>query len=88
MCVYEVRRAPPDTVSGSAADKLTQVVDQLLGSVERLSNSCGGQGDDSRVRHRFRCSVLMETRDCMASIRSKATMKTAPRTGSSTKHAR
>ncbi|KAH3818785.1 hypothetical protein DPMN_120511 [Dreissena polymorpha] len=50
-CVHEVRRAPsPGTVSGSAVDKFTQVVDRILGSVERLSNSCGSQDDDSRVR--------------------------------------
>ncbi|KAH3690914.1 hypothetical protein DPMN_191211 [Dreissena polymorpha] len=50
-CVHEVRRAPsPGTVSGSAVDKLTQVVDRILRSVERLSNSCGSQDDDSRVR--------------------------------------
>ncbi|KAH3882503.1 hypothetical protein DPMN_006443 [Dreissena polymorpha] len=51
MCVHEVRRAPsPGTVSGSAVDKLTQVVDRILGYVERLSISCGSQDDDSRVR--------------------------------------
>ncbi|KAH3776585.1 hypothetical protein DPMN_178016 [Dreissena polymorpha] len=50
-CVHEVRRAPsPGTVSGLAADKLTQVVDRILGSVERLSNSCGSQDENSRVR--------------------------------------
>ncbi|KAH3824346.1 hypothetical protein DPMN_126181 [Dreissena polymorpha] len=50
-CDHEVRRAPsPGTVSGSEVDKLTQVVDRILGSVERLSNSCGSQDDDSRVR--------------------------------------
>ncbi|KAH3818468.1 hypothetical protein DPMN_120189 [Dreissena polymorpha] len=50
-CVHEVRRAPsPDTVSGSAVEKLTQVVDRLLGSVGRLSDSRGSQDDDSRVR--------------------------------------
>ncbi|XP_052269593.1 uncharacterized protein LOC127871024 isoform X3 [Dreissena polymorpha] len=50
-CVHEVRRAPsPDTVIGSAVDKLTQVVDRLLGSVGQLSDSCGSQDDDSRVR--------------------------------------
>ncbi|KAH3722394.1 hypothetical protein DPMN_065352 [Dreissena polymorpha] len=53
-CVHEVRRAPsPGTVSGSVVDKLTQVVDRILGSVERLSNYCGSQDDDSRVRQPF-----------------------------------
>ncbi|KAH3812829.1 hypothetical protein DPMN_141270 [Dreissena polymorpha] len=50
-CVHEVRRAPsPDTVIGSVVDKLTQVVDRLLGSVGQLSDSRGSQDDDSRVR--------------------------------------
>ncbi|KAH3863205.1 hypothetical protein DPMN_026185 [Dreissena polymorpha] len=50
-CVHEVRRAPsPDTVIGSAVDKLTQVVDRLLGSVGQLSDSRGSQDDDSCVR--------------------------------------
>ncbi|KAH3825356.1 hypothetical protein DPMN_127231 [Dreissena polymorpha] len=50
-CVNEVKRAStPYAVSRSAVDKLTQVVYQLLGYVERLSNSFGSQDDDSRVR--------------------------------------
>ncbi|KAH3782654.1 hypothetical protein DPMN_160573 [Dreissena polymorpha] len=46
--VHKVRRAR--RVSGSAVNKLTQVVNRILGSVERLSNSCWSQDDDSRVR--------------------------------------
>ncbi|KAH3734819.1 hypothetical protein DPMN_041268 [Dreissena polymorpha] len=38
--------------------------------------------------NRFRCSVPMEARDCMASMRPKVPMKTAPRTWGSTSNAR
>ncbi|KAH3815186.1 hypothetical protein DPMN_143708 [Dreissena polymorpha] len=38
--------------------------------------------------NRLRCSVPMEARDCMSSMRPKVPMKTAPRTWGSTSNAR
>ncbi|KAH3724699.1 hypothetical protein DPMN_050522 [Dreissena polymorpha] len=56
--VHEVKKAPtPDGVSVSVFDKLTQVVEQQLYAVERLSNSSGSLGVDHCVRkpgQRFR----------------------------------
>ncbi|KAH3794733.1 hypothetical protein DPMN_148271 [Dreissena polymorpha] len=49
--VHEVKKAPtPDGVSGSAVDKLTQVVEQLVDAVDRLSNSFRSSRDDACVR--------------------------------------
>ncbi|KAH3810387.1 hypothetical protein DPMN_138779 [Dreissena polymorpha] len=87
-CVHEVRRAPsPDTVIGSAVDKLTLVVDRLLGSVGQLSDSCGSQDDDSRVRQPVQVFRSDEDEVCMASMQPKVPMKRAPRTGGSTSNA-
>ncbi|KAH3868825.1 hypothetical protein DPMN_031979 [Dreissena polymorpha] len=45
MWVHEVIKATnPDVVSGSAVDKLTQVVEQLRDAVDRLLNSSGSSG--------------------------------------------
>ncbi|KAH3787898.1 hypothetical protein DPMN_166029 [Dreissena polymorpha] len=49
--VHKVKNAPTaDEGSGSAVDKLTQVVEKLLDAVERLSNSFGSSGVDPCVR--------------------------------------
>ncbi|KAH3718441.1 hypothetical protein DPMN_061245 [Dreissena polymorpha] len=49
--VHAVGEEPiPEVVSGSAIDKLTQVVEKLLDAVERLSNSFGSSGVNPYVR--------------------------------------